>query len=136
MSAKPIAIFVLLLAMSCLCVAQQEPCGLRTITETVVPTYPPIALAAHEEGIVTMLVNFKTSGEVEKIEVITGSKFLQLAATTYVQGWRANEYTGPRTCPIVIRFVMFHQGDKPVPRIVRQDPQHVTINSLAPLIQP
>jgi len=136
MRAAPIAIFVLLLLVSALCVAQQESCGLRTMAETIAPTYPPIALAAHEEGNVTMLVNFKTSGEVEKIEVISGSKLLQLPATTFVQGWRANEYTGPRTCPIVVRFVMFHQGDKTVPRVVRHDLQHVTVNSLAPLIQP
>jgi hypothetical protein len=136
MRATQVAIVFLLLSLSVACVAQQEPCGLRTMTETTAPAYPPIARAAHEEGNVTMLVNFKTSGEVEKIEVISGPKFLLFAATTYVQGWRANQYTGPRTCPIVVRFVLFHQGDKPAPRIARQDLQHVTINDPAPLIQP
>jgi hypothetical protein len=55
-----VAIVFLLLLLSVACVAQQEPCGLRTMTETTAPVYPSIARAAHEEGNVTMLVNFKT----------------------------------------------------------------------------
>jgi Gram-negative bacterial TonB protein C-terminal len=136
MRPKPIAIFFLLLSLSVACVAQQEPCGLRKMTETTAPAYPPIAKAAHVEGNVIMLVNFKTSGEVEKIEVISGPKFLLSAATTYVQGWQANKYTGPRTCPIVVSFRLHRHGDTTTPPVVRQDLQHVTLNEPAALVQP
>ncbi len=83
-----------------------------------------------------MLVTFKLNGEVDKIDVVSGPKMLQAAASDYVQGWHANEYTGPRTCPIAVRFVMFRQGAKAVPFVVRQDVQHVTVNAPASLIQP
>ena len=135
MRATPIAIFALLLSVSGSCIAQ-EPCGLRKMSETTAPAYPPIAKAAHVEGNVIMLVNFKTSGEVEKIEVVSGPKFLLSAATNYVQGWQANEYTGPRTCPIVVSFRLHRHGDTTTPPVVRQDLQHVTLNEPAALVQP
>jgi outer membrane biosynthesis protein TonB len=103
---------------------------------TTKPNYPPIAIAAQVEGNVIMLVNFKLNGEVEKIDVISGPEMLQDSATNYVQGWRANKYTGPRTCHIDVRFALFHKSDKPLPFIVRQDLQHVTVNAPAPLVEP
>ncbi|MCU1252447.1 MAG: TonB family protein [Edaphobacter sp.] len=130
MRAMPFAIFFLLLSVSGPCIAQQEPCGLRKMMETTTPIYPPIAKAAHVEGSVIMLVNFKTSGEVQKIDIVSGPKLLQMAATTYVQGWHANEYTGPRTCPIVVNFRILHEGDTTTPAFVRLDLQHVTLNSI------
>jgi hypothetical protein len=128
--------FALLLSVSGPCLAQQEPCGLRKMTETTTPRYPPIAMAAHVEGNVIMLVSFKTSGEAEKIEVISGPKLLLSAATNYVQGWHANEYTGQRTCPIVVSFRLRREGDTTTPVVVRQDLQHVTFNSPPALVQP
>jgi hypothetical protein len=129
----PLLCASLFLASSCL--AQQEPCGLSTMAETTPPVYPPIAKAAHVEGSVVMLVNFQTSGEVGKIDVISGAKMLQSAATSYVQGWRANEYTGPRICPIVVSFRLLREGDKTTPAVVRQDLQHVTLNSPTPRLE-
>ena len=128
---------LLLLSFSSMCVAQQrEVCGLRTITETGSPTYPPIAKAAHVEGNVIMLVSFRTDGEVDAVNVVSGPKMLELAAIEYVKKWRANAYTGPRTCPIVVRFQMFHPGGKTVPELVHTDLQHVVITEREPLIQP
>lgn len=136
MHTAPAAIFAFLLSACTHCIAQQEPCGLRTMTETTKPVYPPIARAAHVEDVVVMLVTFKLNGEVEKIDVVSGPKMLQPAATSYVQGWRANEFSGPRTCPIAVRFVMFHPGDNPAPRVVREDLQHITIHDGQPFIEP
>jgi Gram-negative bacterial TonB protein C-terminal len=133
MRVSPLAIFALL-ASCCSCIAQQEPCGLRTMTETTKPIYPPIAKAAHVEGVVVMLVTFKLSGEVEKIDVINGPRMLQTAARNYVQGWHANEFTGPRTCPIAITFHLLREKDSATPGSVRQDVQHVTLNSPTPLV--
>jgi hypothetical protein len=129
MRATPFAIFFLLLSVSGPCIAQQEPCGLRKMTEAKAPVYPPIARAAHIEGNVVMLVNFKISGEVEKIDLVSGPEMLKIAATNYVQGWHTNEYTGPRTCPIVVSFRLYRQGDTTTPPVVRQDLQHVTLNA-------
>jgi hypothetical protein len=130
MRSTRIAISALLLSVSAPCIAQQEPCGLSKMTETTKLLYPPIARAAHVQGDVIMLVSFKLSGEVEKIEVISGPEMLKIAATNYVQGLHANEYTGPRTCPIVVDFHILREGDTTTPAFIRQDLQHVTLNSI------
>jgi hypothetical protein len=118
------------LCISILCHAQQAPCGLTSMTETAYPAYPVIAQAAHLEGPVVMLATFKTTGEVEKVEVINGPQWLRTAATDFVRSWRANPYTGPRTCPVVVTFAKPQPvSDKNPPRIVRLDPQHVIINA-------
>ena len=74
-----------------------------------------------------MLATFKTNGEVEKVEVLSGPQMLRIAATTYVQGWRANEYTGPRTCPIVASFLL-EEGTVSQP-MTRSDLQHVSLHA-------
>ena len=131
----PVLTAILSLSLSSACFAQQGACGLNKMTEAAAPIYPPIAKAAHVEGNVVMLVNFKISGEVEKIDVVSGPEMLKFAATNYVQGWRANEYTGPRTCPIVVSFRLHRQGDTTTPPVVRQDLQHVTLTEPAALVQ-
>jgi hypothetical protein len=132
MRIPPIAIALLLLSLSTASIAQQGACGLTKMTETATPIYPPIARAAHVEGVVVMLVSFKTSGEVEKLDIVSGPEMLKAAAATYVKGWHANEYTGPRTCPIVVTFHLRRENEKPTPEVVRQDLQHVTLNLPSP----
>jgi Gram-negative bacterial TonB protein C-terminal len=125
-----IAIIGCLLSVAASCHAQQAPCGLTSMTETAKPLYPPIAKAAHVDGPVVMLATFKTTGEVEKVELISGPEMLRAAAIDYVKSWRANPYTGPRTCPVVVTFSTPHlatQHDPPA--VVRVDPQHVTLNA-------
>jgi Gram-negative bacterial TonB protein C-terminal len=117
------------LCISILCHAQ-APCGLTFMTETAKPLYPPIAKAAHVDGPVVMLATFKTTGEVEKVELVSGPEMLRASAIDYVKSWRANPYTGPRTCPVVVTFStprLATQHDPPP--IVRVDPQHVTLNA-------
>jgi Gram-negative bacterial TonB protein C-terminal len=135
MRAAPTAIFLLMLSVSGPCIAQQERCGLSKMTESTTPLYPPIAKAAHVEGDVVMLVSFKLSGEVEKVDAVSGPEMLRPEATNYVKGWHANEYTGPRTCPIVVSFRLHRHGDTTTPPVVRQDLQHVTLNEPAALVQ-
>jgi Gram-negative bacterial TonB protein C-terminal len=119
-------IFLLLLSLSATCIAQQAPCGLSSIKETTPLLYPPIAKAAHVEGMVIFLVAFKQSGEVEDVEVLSGPKLLQISATTYVKGLVANEYGGTRTCPMVVRYVI-QQDEADLRPIERSDSQHITI---------
>jgi TonB family protein len=128
----PIATAILLLFLSSACIAQQGACGLNKMTEAATPAYPPIAKAAHVEGTVILLVTFKTTGEVETVDIASGPKLLERAATDYVKTWRANEYSGPRTCPIVITFHILREQEKIAPGFVRQDLQHVTLNAAPP----
>ena len=118
---------LLLFALPALALAQHEPCGLRTMTESAAPVYPPIARAAHVEGNVIMLVSFKTSGKVESIKVVGGSKFLESSAKSYVGSWHANEYSGPRTCPIVVRYRLGSPSSTLPNQVLRDDLQHVTV---------
>jgi Gram-negative bacterial TonB protein C-terminal len=118
-------ILLTLLILSASCFAE-EPCGLRSMTDTTPLLYPPIARAAHVEGIVILMVAFKLSGEVQNIEVLSGHQLLRGSATAYVQGLRANQYGGTRTCPVVIRYVLQPIDSAPRP-IEKKDIQHVTI---------
>src|ERR1700722_12434509 len=117
---------ILLLVLSATCFAQQPPCGLTSIKETTPLLYPPIAKAVHVTGTMIFLVSFKQSGEVEKVEVLSGPKLLTTPATTYVRGLHANEYGGTRTSPIVINYLLEPTGIDPRP-IEKSDLQHVTI---------
>ena len=132
MRAMPIKAVLLSLFLSCACMAQQEPCGLSKITDTTPAFYPPIGKAARVGGTVILLVTFKVTGEVERIETVSGPKILESPARVYVQGWRANEFSGPRTCPVVIRYRLLPGGDHNTPTAVRSDLQHVTISAPMP----
>lgn len=113
----------------------ENPCGLSSMTETTTPVYPPIAYAAHVQGPVVMLVTFKTTGAVESVSVVSGPEMLRASSISYVQGWRANPFNGPRACPIVIDFHR-QEGNKKLPTSVRLDLQHVIVNSPQMFIQP
>jgi len=132
MRAKPITAVLLCLFLSCTCMAQQEPCGLSKITDTTPAFYPPIGKAARVGGTVILLVTFKVTGEVERIETLSGPRILESPARVYVQGWRANEFSGPRTCPVVIHYRLLPEGDHNTPTAVRSDLQHVTISAPMP----
>lgn len=96
--------------------------------------YPPIARVAHVSGNVILLVRFDNNGTPVNIRVISGPPMLQSAAVSFVKTWRANEYTGPRECPIGLSFNMV--DGEPVcssdqaesPKVFRSDPQHVSIS--------
>jgi hypothetical protein len=132
MRVKPITTVLFLLSLSCAATAQKEPCGLSKITDTTPAFYPPIERAARVGGTVILLVTFKVTGEVERVETVSGPKILESPARVYVQGWRANEFSGPRTCPVVIHYHLLSEGDHNAPIAVRSDLQHVTISAPMP----
>jgi hypothetical protein len=101
--AKRTALLLLTLAIPAL-KAQTAPCGLTSIKETAELVYPPIARVAHVNGLLIFLVTFNQDGTVANTRTISGNKMLEGAAMSYVQGWKANAYTGPRECPVVIGF--------------------------------
>jgi hypothetical protein len=126
-------ITLLLLAFTACAVAQPGTCGgLSSVTETNALVYPPLAKAAFVDGLVILLATFKTSGEVEKIVVVEGPPMLVPSATAYVQGLRANEYTGQRTCGMVVEYRGRHVacGEALGNDIfARADAQHVSLEA-------
>jgi hypothetical protein len=104
--------------------AQTAPCGLTSVADGRELIYPPIAKAAHVTGQVILLVSFQLDGNVWKALVVSGPQMLRPAALEYVETWKANEYGGPRTCPIIISFQFI--ADRPA-GVERQDIQHVAI---------
>lgn len=113
----------------------ENPCGLSSMTETTTPVYPAIAIAAYVQGTIVMLVIFKTTGAVESVSVVSGPEMHRAHSISYVRGWRANPFTGPRLCPIVVAF--HRQGENRKLRVsVRLDLQRVIVTSPQILIQP
>jgi len=112
--------------------AQTAPCGLTSMTETAIPHYPPIARIAQVQDDVVLMVAFAQSGKVEHLRVISGNVILQAAAIAYVEGWKANTFTGPRECPIVIRFRLDRDSTDLDAHAVRSDLQHVALHSAFP----
>ncbi|HTV09316.1 MAG TPA: energy transducer TonB [Candidatus Aquilonibacter sp.] len=120
--------------------AQTFPCGLTSMTETSQLIYPPIARAAHVDGTVVLLARFDTRGVPVHIKVVSGPPMLQAAALDFVKSWRANEYTGPRECPIAVAFNFAgapsgecgtpeDKSGSPTPPPQRVDLQHYVIAS-------
>ena len=91
--------------------AQTARCGLTSVEASKDLIYPPIARAAHVSGTVILLAEFELDGHVGKMSVVSGPEMLKMPAQEYVSGWKANEYGGSRTCPIVISFQL--NTDKP-----------------------
>ncbi|HTF63115.1 MAG TPA: energy transducer TonB, partial [Edaphobacter sp.] len=84
-------------------------------------TYLPLAKAAHIQGVVVMMAEFGTDGAVTRIRVLNGPEMLRTGAVDFVKSWRANPYTGPRTCPVVVTYTLGSSSQTSGKRI---DPQH------------
>ena len=56
------------------------------MTETVAPTYLPLARAARVEGNVILLATFAQGGAVESVQVVSGPMMLQSGAVDFVKG--------------------------------------------------
>jgi hypothetical protein len=123
-----------LLGFACLLTCQQRtwaeaPCGLEAMSETTEAVYPPIAKVAHVNGVVVLIASFNADGSVTQVNVVNGPELVKKAAAQFVQGWKANPYSGPRACPIAITFVI-----GPADLSGRQDVQHYTVAGLAPCL--
>lgn len=132
----------LLFSTRCL-YAQSATCGLTSVRETSQLIYPPIARAAHVSGAVILLARFNTDGAPMHISVLSGPPMLQPAALDFVKGWRANEFTGPRECPIAVTFSFVgapsaecgppeDESQQPAQSLHRVDLQHFVITSHNP----
>lgn len=105
------------------------------MTETVAPVYPPIARAAHVSGVVVLVATFDLQGGVTEVHAVSGPAMLRETAATFVRGWRADAYSGPRSCPVVVEYVLRNPafcGERPTPGVPEQtearvDAQHYRI---------
>jgi hypothetical protein len=102
------------------------------MTENAAPLYPPIARQAHITGMVILLATFDLDGTVTSTTILRGPEMLKGAAAEYVRHWKANSYTGPRQCPLVIAFGFFETPpctSSSDTRIKRVDVQHTTVST-------
>ena len=56
------------------------------------PVYPPIARAAHVQGVVILHALISRPGTIEDLQVISGPPMLQAAALDAVRQWRYRPY--------------------------------------------
>jgi hypothetical protein len=99
------------------------------MVETTMPTYLPLARAARVQGVVIMIADFRTDGSIAKLSILSGPEMLQSGAVDFVKGWKANGYTGPRSCPLVVSYVLGN-SDKTTGQ--RSDVQHYTVVGAEP----
>jgi TonB family protein len=130
---------LLFLALSTAAFAQPNTCvGFTSVKDGAKPVYPPIAKAAHVEGDVVLLVSFKTTGEADDVTVVSGPPMLRQAATDYLKSWKANEYSGARSCQVTITYKTpdnFCSSSEPG-FVKRTDPQHVIVQGGGGICQP
>jgi protein TonB len=60
--------------------------------QAVAPVYPPIARAAHVQGVVVLHAILSKTGEVENLQVISGPPMLVGAAEDAVRQWKYKPY--------------------------------------------
>ena len=62
------------------------------ILEKTLPQYPPIAKAAHVQGVVVLHAIISKQGTIENLQVISGPPMLTAAALDAVRRWRYKPY--------------------------------------------
>ena len=62
------------------------------LLKKVAPTYPPMALQLHKEGVVQLLATVSKSGEISNVKVLSGDSMLARAAADAVLRWKYRPY--------------------------------------------
>jgi TonB family protein len=95
-------------------------------SDAPVPKYPPIAIAAHSQGVVTVEVKVDKEGHVTSASAISGNPLLQQTSFETAKLWEFNsgKYKEARTTRL---FFIFHllprdckkpAGDAPAPKFI------------------
>jgi TonB family protein len=89
----------------------------RNIVKSMEPIYPPIAKAAHVQGVVIMRAVINTEGRIEKLETVSGPSMLVSAAEDAVKQWVFKPYllNGKPTEVATTINVNFTLGDSALP---------------------
>jgi hypothetical protein len=123
------AFLVFIFAASRTILAMEAPCGLTSMVETTPPVCLPLARAAHVQGMVILMAEIGTDGTIINLHAFSGPAMLQSGAVEFMKGWRANPYSGPRNCALVVSYVL---GDGSTTTGKRSDPQHYLITGADP----
>jgi hypothetical protein len=107
--------------------------GFTSIREMKTPIYPPIAKAAQVEGDVILMLALDLSGNVESIEAISGPKMLIPPAIEAIKQLKANPYSGPRACSLVVTFRFARDGEDVEHPTKAPDLQHVLVIARRPI---
>ncbi len=99
-----LAVFALFATITSRAQALDASCGLSSMIETTTPTYLPLGRAARVQGTVILMANVGTDGLITSLNVVSGPAMLRSGALDFAKGWKANAYSGPRTCPLVSRM--------------------------------
>ncbi len=46
------------------------------------------------------------TSEVTEVRAVSGPMLLRVPAETFVKGWQADVYMGPRSCPVVVEYAL------------------------------
>ena len=102
-----------------------------SISESASLAYPPITRAARVQGPVVLLATFKPDGSVSEVKIVSAplllNQLMGRVAADFVKSWRANSFTGPRECPVVVQFVLGAEADNQKVFLNRIDTQHFRI---------
>lgn len=80
-----------------------------SVVQAIPPNYPPLALAAHVEGEVTVEARINPQGDVTATKMISGHRLLSLAAEKAARRWKFNpleQGVNERTVRLYFKFTM------------------------------
>ena len=107
---------------------QQHREALPCVVTIAVPTYPPLARAAHVQGVVHMKIT--TDGQrVTTAEVLDGPKVLAVPAQDNVQTWHFSPHD-PTTFTVIYNFKLLAggKGNTATPSVVLKLPAEVEVS--------
>jgi len=109
-------------------------CPLDGVTESKLPTYPPIARAAHVEGDVSARLTFDSKGQVMEVAQWIGPEMLRQPTEDYLRSWRLRPGSMPRymdscqsTVLIEYRLTAATEVVASDVHIFKADPTHILI---------
>jgi Gram-negative bacterial TonB protein C-terminal len=70
--------------------------------EVVAPVYPPIAKAAHLQGVIISRLEFGSSGNVSKVEIVSGHPLLAKSVEAGEGHWVSRTDGNPDGCQILV----------------------------------
>jgi TonB family protein len=92
----------MVIALSGLSFAQDEPMAPRKVVVRVAPSYPELALRTNIRGVVKLIVLIGSDGRVKTSEVVGGNPVLAQAAVDAVHKWKFE--AGPRATKEIIEL--------------------------------
>jgi hypothetical protein len=102
--------------------AQTRWCTITGKSETDKLIYPPIARAAHIEGIVIQRINFTSAGKVLSLEPISGPPLLADLAEKQLKTWHLQtDAVGDQDCQSIV-VIKYHLDVNNPPSIEKNSP--------------